>query len=137
MSIHHGGLYPGGGSVISIHLLACLLLVQQVMPSDGGAAAQIERLGLTGALILAVGVLWRALAKKDEQLTLITQQVASALAFNTDTQKELRTIVEASTKAKEDLKVAIDSLAEGIGQFPCQAPDLWHSSGRKGGAGGG
>lgn len=136
MSFHHG-LHPGGGvSVVSIHILACMMLVQQVLPPDAGIAAQIERLGLTGALILAVGVLWRSLSKKDDQLTLITRQVTEALAFNTDTQKELRSIVEASTKAKQDLKSAIDELTQGIHQFPCQGPAEW-SPQRRGGAGGG
>ena len=136
MSLHHGGM-SGGHPVQAIYVSAFLLLVQQALP-DFGWVGQVERLGLTGALIIAVGVLWRSLSRKDDQLTLITRQVTEALAFNTDTQKELRSIVEASTKAKQDLKAAIDELAAGIGKFPCQGPQEWRepSSRRMGGANG-
>lgn len=131
MVLHHGGL-SGGHSVQTIYVSAALLLVQQILP-DFGWVGQVERLGLTGALILAVGVLWRSQVRKDEQLQTITKEVAQALAFNTDTQKELRKIVEDSTKAKQDLKIAIDELTNGIGKFPCQGPEDWRVRSRTGG----
>lgn len=121
----HQQMYPGGPSVITIMLSTLALMLQQAVPDiSSGTVGQIERLGLTGALLVAVGVLWRSLARKDEQLTLITRQVAEGLATNTDTQRELRSIVEASTKAKQDLKAAIDELSRGMGRFPCQLDDL-------------
>jgi hypothetical protein len=138
MLLHHGlSGGSGGHSVQTIYASAVLLLVQQVLPSDFGWAGQIERLGLTGALIVAVGVLWRSQARKDEQLREITKQVAEALAFNTDTQKELRKIVEESTKAKQELGAAIEDLSRGLERFPCQAPNDWNRTERRGGAGGG
>ena len=119
MSFLHHQAYPGGGSVATIYLTSMLLLFQQVLP-DGGVAAQVERLGLTGALVVAVGVLWRSMSRKDDQLILLTKQAAEALAFNTDTQKELRKIVEESTKAKMELKDTVDGLRRGLAKIPCQ-----------------
>jgi len=125
-------------SVGAIYFTAAMLLIQQAVPDlTSGTFAQVERLGLTGALVLAVGVLWRSMSKKDEQLMSLTKQAAEALAFNTDTQKELRKIVEESTIAKRELKESVDGLRTGMAKIPCQAPDMWrsetHGSGGRGG----
>jgi len=108
------GSYP---MMIAItQAISIILLVEQSLPVDAGFTSQIERLGLTGSLIVAVGILWRTLAKKDDQLSDMTKQVVNALAVNSDTQKELREsqktlcgIVEESSRSKEHLANAIET----------------------------
>ncbi len=112
------------------------VIIQTAAPEAIGAVAQIERLGLTGSLLLAVAILWRSLQAKDAQLTLVTQRVAEALAFDTETKRELRKIIEESSEQINGLHSSIEELNAGITRFPCQLPDSmpmqYRSSGAKG-----
>jgi hypothetical protein len=112
----------------AIYSTAILLMLQVTEPF--GAIGQIERLGLTGALLAAVGILWKSnaveraaakaeISKKDDQVLEMARQVAAALASNSDTQRELRTIVQASAEAKQHLAVAIDGLTNSVSALPC------------------
>jgi hypothetical protein len=107
----------------TVYGTSVLLLILQTT-GDISSIGQIERIGLTGALLIAVGVLWRAGAKKDDQVMDMARQVSAALASNSDTQRELRAIVQTSADAKERLAVAIDAMAETIGRLPCSASAL-------------
>ena len=138
----------------------------------GTAVAQnIERIGLTGALIVAVGVLWRAknlqekdfreelvrerkaskeeaqmwaernradsaaqqgrLDKKDEQVLLLLRSTAELMVSTSDTNKELRTTVQASIEAKRELSVAINELHTTLKSRPCLADTRFLESTRR------
>jgi hypothetical protein len=125
---------PGTGAAFSVMSLASLLLFQS--PSDVG---QWKDLGLTGALIIAVGFLWRALAdaqklatseraiflqKLEDKDVLIVELVKSTTAVLTATGatvNQLRETVEDSTEAKLGLTQAITNL-----QVHCGA--VWEAS---------
>lgn len=87
------GLFPNAG--ISAAVLAVMgtgiaaIVLQAATP--GGS---IEHLGLDGALIVAVGVLWRALSAKDAQLVKSTEAVTAALAASSASNVELRGVIE-------------------------------------------
>jgi hypothetical protein len=68
------------------------ILVQAVTPAAD--ISWIEHLTLEGALVVAVGVLWRALSAKDAQLVKSTEAVTSALASSAASNAELRKIIE-------------------------------------------
>lgn len=112
------------------------MIIQTAVPDSFSAVSQVERLGLTGSLLLAVGILWRSLQAKDSQLTLVTQRVSEALAFDTETKRELRKIVEESSEKIHELSVSIDELNAGMSRFPCQLQDSipmqYRASGAKG-----
>ena len=69
---------------------------------------------------MAVIVLWRALSKKDDQLTATIKVVTDALVNSADAQKEMRKVLEESTHAKEALTTAINNLGNAMGRLPCQ-----------------
>jgi hypothetical protein len=121
-------VYVGGYPVMYVAVSSTVAMILQASaPEAIGAVAQIERLGLTGSLLLAVGILWRSLQAKDTQLTLLSQRVSEALAFDTETKRELRKIVEESTEAVHSLSDSISDLHAGISRFPCQLPDSMQS----------
>jgi len=67
---------------------------QAIPPGDlGGMATQIERSGFIGVLIIGIGVLWRALAKKEDQLAAMLKAVTEALVTVTESNRELRLAV--------------------------------------------
>lgn len=68
----------------------------------GSALATAEHLTLTGALIIAVFILWKSLVKKDDAQAETVRVVAGALASATAANIELR-------KTVEELKSAIQS----------------------------
>ena len=68
------------------------ILVQAATPAAD--ISWIEHLTLEGALVVAVGVLWRALSAKDAQLVKSTEAVTSALASSAASNVELRKIIE-------------------------------------------
>jgi hypothetical protein len=71
------------------------LFVQAAAPAtEIGAVGSIERLTLLGALVIAVGVLWRALAEKDKQLISMTGEVTKILTLVMEAAKELRVAVD-------------------------------------------
>lgn len=74
-----GGMY----SVIVAQVVAAFLLLEQTIP-DVGLSTQIERLGLTASLIVAVGILWKTVTKKDVQIEELSKQVVNALVVNTE-----------------------------------------------------
>jgi hypothetical protein len=89
-------------------------------PGEFPWLAQVEHLGLTGALLIAVVVLYRSNVKKDEQLIIATEHNTAALTAQIETNRELRKIIEDSVHAKQELKAAIDLLGKSLGELPCQ-----------------
>jgi hypothetical protein len=87
-------------------------------PNEWGPG-NVQQLTLVGALIIAVGVLWRALSSKDEALVNATKMTTEALVTAATTSTELRHIIEESVKAKKDLSESIDLLRVSITRLPC------------------
>lgn len=96
---------PGIGisaSVLSVMSVgAANILIQATTPAVD--ISWIEHLTLEGALVVAVGVLWRALSAKDAQLVESTRVVTGALAASATSNAELRKIIEASDAATHKL----------------------------------
>jgi hypothetical protein len=101
-------LVVGTGSLMGLFL-------QAVPDSPVAIVGQLERVGIVGASLGACVVLWRTLQKKDDQNLQLVKAVSEALVASTDAQKELRKIVEESTRAKEHLTQAIDKLTVIVG----------------------
>ena len=100
-----------------IMLVSCALLLSaqtagapSSVPSSMDYVNTVKQLGLDGALLLAVGVLYRDVLRKDTRIDTLTAEVTTALIKSSDTQSELRKIIEESTKAKETLAIAIDKM---------------------------
>ena len=106
---------------IAVKTIVCLsmwnlgLQAMQVAAPQGDFVSQADRIGVTGALIVAVGVLWRALAKKDEAILAATKSVTEALITAADSNRELRQIIEKSERTSQDLKTSIETM----GNMPC------------------
>jgi predicted O-methyltransferase YrrM len=86
--------------------------MQVSTPND---VSWVEHLTLEGGLIVAVGVLWRALVKKDDQLMQSVRVATEALSANAASNMELRKIIEELVKSKADLAEAVDKLTSYIG----------------------
>jgi hypothetical protein len=91
----------------------------QAVTPQGDLVSQADRIGVTGALIAAVGVLWRALSKKDEAVLTATKSVTEALITAADSNRELRQIIEKSERTNQELKNSIETLQLGMGGLPC------------------
>lgn len=90
---------------------------QIVTPGSVGPvdwSTQAEHLTLSGAMVIAIAVLWRALVSKDALLIQSTKIVTEALAASASSNAELRKIIEDSVTAKRDLTDSIDSLRREI-----------------------
>lgn len=86
----HG--FPVSLSVAAVLLIGLANIALQVSPPPD--PIWMEHLTLEGALCAAVIILWRALAKKDEQLIASTRVVTEALAASATANEELRRIIE-------------------------------------------
>ncbi len=90
------GVLPNAGitfGVVAVMVTGTIAtLVQATTPAAD--ISWVEHLTLEGALVVAVGVLWRALSSKDAQLVKSTEAVTSALASSAASNVELRKIIE-------------------------------------------
>lgn len=113
----------GGSTLVRgiITLSSVILLVQagQVGGTTGWSVTQVGQFTLTGALILAVGVLWRWGLKKDEIILRMAKSVTEALTLATSSNAELRAIIAESVRAKDALRESIDELRITLGKLPC------------------
>ena len=75
----------------------------------------IEHLTLEGALVVAVGVLWRALSAKDAQLVKSTEAVTSALASSAASNVE-------SQEDHRDISMSRRCQALSLGPLSCKSP---------------
>ena len=104
---------------------ATLSLFLQGIAETTGITATAERLTLAGALVVAVGVLWKAVAKKDDQILDMSKAVTDALRATANSNTELREIIKDSIRAKDELTKSIDALKAGLGTLPCvNEPDV-------------
>jgi len=91
------GVYP----IMAMQALAGMLMLYQITPPTEfpiSSFEQIQRGGLYVALLIAIGVLWRALVKKDDQIA----QMIATITSNRKTKKELRKTVEDFSRALEN-----------------------------------
>jgi H2-forming N5,N10-methylenetetrahydromethanopterin dehydrogenase-like enzyme len=110
-------------------------------PVNPGLFEQAEHVTLTSALILAVIMLWKTVNRKDEQITKVTQQMIDATASSTasttaalvqtsNTNTELRKVVEESVEAKKKLATAIEELGLRMNTLPCVSQEAEDRGGR-------
>jgi hypothetical protein len=90
-----------------------------VQQSDTTLLNQANNLTLSGALIVAVGVLWRALAKKDDAVLTATKTVTEALITASNSNRELRKVIEESVRANKEINSSIDELRASLAALPC------------------
>jgi hypothetical protein len=111
------------GSVRPVILMAVCnifgLAVLQVVPLQPDWIASAGQLTLSAALVIAVGVLWKALVKKDDALVQSTKIVTEALTSTAAANAELRHVIEQNVQVKERLVASIDLLQVSIGSLPC------------------
>lgn len=90
------GLLPNIGvsaSVVAVLVTGTVAtLVQAVTPAAD--ISWVEHLTLEGALVVAVGVLWRALSTERLQNIKSTEAVTAALVSSTASNAELRSVIE-------------------------------------------
>ena len=132
-------------AILNVAQLSAHLLWQYQSPgslpnSDWMNAA--EHLTLSGALILAVFVLWKQIgkkdvdiAKKDDLLIESAKTVTAALQAASASNIELRRIIEESVAAKRELASSIEGLRTALQKLPCVDPSTWdtrhHGQGRE------
>ena len=109
------------GAIVAIGLAS--MAIQATAPA--GDASWIEHLTLTGALVIAVGVLWRALSAKDAQLAASNIQIVEstrvitvALSASAASNAELRKIIEESVTSKNHLTESLDLLRARLSHAP-------------------
>ena len=111
------------------------------LPSTDWMSAA-EHLTLSGALILAVFVLWKQIgkkdtdiARKDDLLIESAKTVTAALSAASASNIELRRIIEESVAAKRELASSIEGLRTAVQKLPCVDPSTWdtrhHGQGRE------
>lgn len=91
-------------------IASVLLLLQIATPSAGDASSIthiVSELSLTGALIVAVKVLWSSNQKKDDQILGMATKVTETMALVMEAVKELRV-------ATNELGTGLDNLASQI-----------------------
>lgn len=99
---------------------AVFLLFIQISPSSSpDLISNLDRITLAGAAILACGVLWRSLGKKDESMFKMVETVTASLTAATDSNKELRKIIEENVGTNRQLSQTIERLESAIGNLPC------------------
>lgn len=102
------------GANISASVTAVMLIgaANILMQATSGDISRFENLTLTGALIIAVGVLWRALTVKDAQLVESTKVVTAALSTSAASTAEFRKIIGDSVAAQVRLTESLDLLRD-------------------------
>lgn len=79
--------------------------------ADGSAfVTMAEHLTLTGALVTAVGILWKSLLRKDELLIKMTEVVTQALAGASFSSVEMRKTLDDNLKANNELIKQFEAL---------------------------
>ncbi len=96
-------ILPNAGisaAVLAVMFTGTLAILAQALTPNGDVQ-NYRDITLEGALVVAVGVLWRALSQKDAQIAVkdaqlvkSTEVVTSALAASATSNAELRKIIE-------------------------------------------
>lgn len=124
---HLEGMHVIPSVTLAIVVFSGALLVLESIP-EALQVTQFERIGLVGALVCAVAVLWRALAKtqaakdqeigqKDVLLIENSKLVVEALTKSCGAQ-------EAMAKSNTDLNHSIAELRTSIAGLPCTHGDM-------------
>ncbi len=101
------------------------LLLAQTLPPVAGSLDNIGRLSLDGALIIAVGVLWRfvvalmadhdkKIAEKDSQLSRKDDQLISMTTKVTEVMTSVMKAVEESRKSSDELISRVDDVGSAL-----------------------
>jgi len=98
-------------AIVGIGALSTLLQTVSGPAPDLTWVSQVERLGLVGALIIAVVVLWRKLDSKDNILLSTQQSVVRALESNADANRATADAVKENTEITRMLRGEIQDLA--------------------------
>lgn len=98
-----------------------------VMPVSDAWVQMAEHLTLTGALMIAVFVLWKQNVAKDQLLIQSTKTVTDALSQSTASNVELRKVIQDSADAKIELSASIGSLQRSVEKLD----GMSHDDGRK------
>jgi len=109
--------------VKAVVVLSSAGLALAQIPVPPGPLDSVGRLTLDGALIIAVGVLWRALssmtaakdariAEKDAHIVTMTAEMMKTMTMVIETNKEL-------LQSNNEFGQAIDNLVSNIGTLPC------------------
>lgn len=98
----------------------------QAAPDVAGFIGPIERLTLSGALMIAVWVLWSSNNKERvEYRKIIAEKDAAILSMATEVTKVMTSVMDAvkeSRKASEELGAAVDNLAENVAAIGVTPP---------------
>jgi len=114
LSHHITYAQPSFAALVAISLIG---LVGQALPLSVATPdtwTWAEHVTLSGAMVVAIAVLWRALQAKDSQLVSATKTMAEALAATASSNHELRKIIEDSVTAKRLLTESIDLLRKDL-----------------------
>ncbi len=97
-----------------IGLAAANLLQAAPIPSDVSWADQVSKIGLTGALLIAVAVLYRSSSEKDRQkdaiLLKLIESVTAAVTANGDAARQMTDSNQKTQETITDLKDAVNKL---------------------------
>ena len=119
---------------MAVHAQMRLTPIAQVPLLGGGDwSTDVQRLTLVGALVIAVGVLWKTqqaerIAKdtmaKEYAASLInaTKITTDALIASSNSAAELRRVIEESVTTKRELAESINLLRVSLGELPCTRP---------------
>jgi hypothetical protein len=130
---NEGQMFGTNLAIKTIFVTAPMLAFAQITSTPGVDLpwiSQIERTGLLGALLLAVGFLWKSresdnavfrakVAEKDQQILTMTEHVTASLTMQVETNRELRKILEESARAKDNLAQAIELMTSTLTKRPC------------------
>lgn len=87
--------------------LLALLQASTPLP-DISFIGQVERLGLVGALIAAVIVLWRKLDTKDTSFSEASVNMVKALSLNTQLMLEMKDMMKDVRDSNDELRRSVD-----------------------------
>ena len=104
-----------------------LQAAQGVMPSSSPEITwinQAEHLTLSGAMVVALIVLWKSHQAKDFAVLESTRAMTSAMSASAASNAELRAIISESVEAKRQLGESIDMLRMELSRLPCVLPQV-------------
>lgn len=112
---------------MSIVLTVSTALLSLALQASGGSVpagvpewvSVTEHLGLTGALLVAVAILWKSYQAKDEQAVRSAAEMTRALTETASASMELRGIIKESVAANIKIRESLDSLSHGISTLTC------------------
>lgn len=103
------GILPAKAVLVLTGSSGMLALLQASTPiPDISFIGQVERLGLVGALIAAVIVLWRKLDTKDTSFSESSVNMVKALALNNQLMSEMKDMMKDIKESNDELRRSVD-----------------------------